>query len=778
MSATVSYQKRLLLPFIYFILLAVTPLALASSSSPLDAKTDSGQQFLNWIAYGSSTAEWGTKSLMSTVSSVINVISLCVMAFLALIGGSTFIIQTANKGTPGGQVISSFWMPIRISVATILLIPLSSGFSTLQYGVISIGEKGNKDGNWLLAAGLNYTYDQGIYRQPAIEDGSTFILDWISSELCTQYINSYTNTNTIQPVFTSKQVNNRYLVELAYNYNETGTWFTKNDPRNNYCGNISMSVERESIQFNGLFSNGLKGISDGGDVTSAAFGGPSKISAAQYALLQKLKPGVAKIAGQLLSDESALRSLQKNGASSQGTFESASNEVRGKISGAVSDYRSLVNEYNAGMRSTVAGAVNSLAQTKNNGADWKAQTIEAGWPALGTIFWQVNVNQSAINKLAATLTAQYSPPALDGEWLIDKRLGEVSSRIASLRTQAAKSAPPLSPDTFSMSAIADAGSEGKGLADGIKNAVYEAFATPLRYMLYKNGADDLIINLQYFGSAAGTMAEAGWWMKTIGMNMAIASMESAKDAVDDAGNAVAIIPGVGWLAKIGTKVGSAFLNFGVRFSEDVSHMLNYLILGLIAVGFTLGIVLPTIPLIQWFMGVISWLLYYIECLLVSPLWLAAHGTAEKEGWGSEHTRQGYMLMIGLYLNPIFRVGGFFAILLVLKPVAVMVAWLIEYINGVIVSGFTFLFFYFGAMAIISVFAYNCLTRIFSLPSEVHERGLRWINGGQEVTGDSQAEHSTRGNITAVISKGEHAAMQAGQKSMGPKFAGSSLPKNQ
>jgi len=72
----------------------------------------------------------------------------------------------------------------------------------------------------------------------------------------------------------------------------------------------------------------------------------------------------------------------------------------------------------------------------------------------------------------------------------------------------------------------------------------------------------------------------------------------------------------------------------------------------------LAIVLPCIPLFYWFMGVVSRILFYVECLIISPIWLAAHGTAEKECWGTEHTRQGYMLMIGLYLNPILRCAGF------------------------------------------------------------------------------------------------------------------------
>jgi hypothetical protein len=52
---------------------------------------------------------------------------------------------------------------------------------------------------------------------------------------------------------------------------------------------------------------------------------------------------------------------------------------------------------------------------------------------------------------------------------------------------------------------------------------------------------------------------------------------------------------------------------------------------------------------------------------------SAHGMAEPEGWGTEHTRQGYMLMIGLYLNPILRVAGFYAIFIALRPLLYLVS---------------------------------------------------------------------------------------------------------
>jgi len=747
--------------------------------SGLNYSQDFGQKAINWIAYGSDNPTWGDKSLLSVISLSLNAIALAMMAWLAVIGGSTYVFQTANKGVPGGQVISSFWAPIRVSTATILLIPLSSGYSTLQYGVITVAEKGNAHGTYVMAQGIDYLYDFGAYRAPGIPDGQSLVFSLIESEVCRQYINSYTQRETITPVFTGpvRQNGTNLVSKISYRYNEDSESATTYDPRLDYCGAVGFTIEHDELDrfHEVLFVDA--------DKLSASYEGPPRIAEGQMRLLQKMQPLAERIASMILSDEAALRQLQAHGESKQSTYERAVAELNGQISGAAQLTQSAILTYNSESQKLIAQTVSRLSDEKNANNDgssgWAEQTKAMGWPALGTIFWQVNIAQSEINKLASTFEAAYTQPNLDKEWLSDERLVQVSMRIRGLKKQFAKidKTRDIStdqsfgqPDSIpSLSAIADAGAEGDGWVDNLKSKVYEFFAGSIRHAMYKNGPDDLIINMQYFGSAMSTLAESGWWAKTIVINMARGVAEALGQAASEGANSVSWLPGVGWLAKVIGGGGDA-VGKGVSYTLlDVSQMINYLIVAMIVVGFTLGIVLPTIPLTQWLMGVISWILFFIECLLVSPMWMAAHGTAEKDGWGSEHTRQGYMLMIGLYLNPILRVAGFFAIFAALRPIGWLVAWFFDYVQGVLVSGFAMMFIFFGAVILSSIFAYSAMVRIFGLPSELFERGLRWINGGQEVTGDAQGEKEARTNIAAFGSKGESAPMYAAR--------GGSLNKN-
>lgn len=740
----------LLLPLI------VIPGFAAAAPNAISSGQDMGQQFIDWIAYGTTSPTFGAKSLMSTASSVINVLALVVMAALAIVGGTTYVIQTANKGTPGGEVISSFWMPIRIVVATILLIPLASGFSTLQYGVIKIAEKGNSHANYLVEKAVDYLYTGGIYRAPSVIDGRSVVLNMLSNEVCAQYINSYTGQETIKVNKSSKVSNDLITTQYSYDYVETEGTAGQNNPRIGYCGGISYSLpisvaSADDSSFLGKFLPEL------GVKTASGIHGD--VSGKLNAVLIDTQSRVSAIASKLLEDETYLKQLQQSGASAQNSFERAAAQITGNLKTGGSDIESAIINYNAKTQEIVTSAVNSAnGDTSEN--NWASEVKKSGWPAFGTIYWIVSKRQSEINKLAASIAINVSTPDIDNEWLKDPRFADVYARVGgATKAFYAANNGQLSA-TFDLGSIASAATSGDGgWANSIKKAVYDAFSGVFKTGLFRNGGDDLIVNIQYFGSAIGTFAEAMFWNKMIGVAVGKGAAQQVSDESNNVANAGV---GLGNVLKPATAPAGLLGKTIANFMDQISPFIDYLLIAMIIVGFTLGIVLPSIPVVLWLMGVLSWLLFYIECLLVSPFWLSAHGTAEKEGWGSEHSRQGYMLMIGLYLNPILRVAGFCAIFMLMKPAGVLVTVLMDYISGVITSGFMFLFYNLGAMVLLSAFLYTALVRIFSLPSELFEKGLRWVNGGQEVTGDSHSEQQARTNIAVFGGEGKTAAGMAGR----------------
>lgn len=763
--------------------------ALPTSSN---AGYDFGQKIINWVTYGSESATTGAVSLLSTGSKVLCTIALFMMAVLAIWNGGMYVIHTANKGVPGGQIVSSFWMPLRIVVSTILLVPVpgGTGFSGLQYGVTWVAEMGNTHANVFSEAELNYLYKFGAYRPIRLINGEEVVFSWIGSEVCKQYINAYTGTNTITlSKSTVGSVADGFINKYSYGYNESASSFRASNPRTDYCGSITLQTPKSgSIE---VQKAGPMDFTKHNSIQSSA---AAAAQASMISLLDGLQPEVAEIAGTILSDQSALLNMQANGTSAQSQFEAALKSARANVNGLGDKISSVISKYNEGRQEIISQAVNSANTGATDGSDWKTQTIDGGWPLLGTIFWQVQVTQGQINSLAQLLTASSTDPQLDGEWLQDQRLQEIAQRLVLARSAYSKTGKSVLTTAAtdddapipSLSAIAMAGSDG-GFFDTAKMALFSALSGVVKKALFYNSPDDLLLNIQYMGSAIGTSAEMLYMEKAAvitGITVAASTTEQAGQ-VASAPNIFNFINPIALGARAVSSLGPITKDFIRAISEQLLPFVDTVLTILIVLGFIAAVVLPTIPLTIWFMGVISWMLFYIECLLVSNFWLAAHGTAEREGWGTEHTRQGYMLMIGLYLNPILRVAGFFAIFIALKPVSYLVYWFFDYVHGVLTSGFTFIFLPVGGVAVCLMFTYTAVVRVFGLPSELFERGLRWVNGGQEVTGDGHTEEKIRNNYMAFAQKAEAAggrgfigsASRAGQKDASGGNSGSSPPKD-
>lgn len=765
------------------------------------ANDDYGQKILNWIAFGKPTnVSFGDVSLLSTISFTLNAIALVMMAYLSILGGLTYVIQTANKGAPGGQVISSFWMPIRIASATILLVPLASGYSTIQYGVITIAEKGSAHGSYLMDQGINYIAQNGVYRPPVMETNRDVVMGLVLSELCRIHINTTEESEviTIKKTSSDSPINSTLNFDYEKSVPIGGSFWKKltSSPQPGYCGVVTLiSPDADVSSFEKNQSSGTsRRLFSFGDYEDDA-GVLASEEAVNY-IESTVIPAARAIAGKLSTDSGALKSMQSGGGrSAQSTYErnrvgaeAAASGLAGEINKIVSDYDTkmqlilqasiiAMNKHNT-TPTTETGALGSSGYATNQSAagtaPWVAQVKNIGWPALGTVFWQISKNQESLNYLAKRVKASYSAPKIDQQYMDDERYSTLSERLNEL-IKASEDSSKAAQRTFDMTAIKKAGADGT--AGQIKTWVATAFQSLMLTMFIPDDDGDLITKLQYSGSVLSATTDLLVHASILGDAAAVTAREVADRAHRDATLVATSIPLAGSVAGLAASVGAFVISTPASFAANVGigymKFVSTLIVPLLIAGFALAVVLPTIPLFFWLMGVLSWMLFFVECLLISPMWLSAHGTAEKDGWGSEHTRQGYMLMIGLYLNPILRVAGFFAIFLVLIPLGRMTNWLSEYLVGVISSGWMSPVIVVGSMVVLAVFAYSAAVRVFSLPNELFERGLRWVNGGQEVTGDAGAEQQNRMIIAQVGGKADGAAQSA--KHMRGQ-AGNNIPK--
>lgn len=766
------------------------------------SNSDYGQQIINWISFGKpDNVKFGDKSLLSTISFSLNAIALVMMAYLSLLGGLTYIIQTANKGTPGGQVISSFWMPIRIASATILLVPLASGYSTIQYGVITVAEKGNAHGSYLMDQGIDYIAANGVYRPPAMESSKEVVYGLIFSELCKSHIDTKENRTAVNIVKTGNNLLKGELgatqdtLRMSYDkfpaVDKSGNFIVSffkslipSFPKRGYCGELTIDTPDADI---GAFRKGTAAQTSKPYFlfSSSDYEDDGGILATEE-LIKYIEgtviPKARDIAKKLNSDGVELRKLQKKGGeAAQSTYERNQKSAEKNATGLASEINKMIVDYDNEMQKIVQSTVmkiNKRNSTKGAGgstttnkessgeAPWVKQVKEAGWPALGAVFWQISKNQEATNYLAKRIKATHTEPKMDAEYENDEQFMTLYARLGELIKSAKDEKKSAAKRTFDMSSIKFAGSDGS--AGEAKSKFTGMFQGLMMALFIPEDDGDLITKLQYSGSVLVSVTDlisnAAMIGDAVGRTTVSTSESTFLGQVIAASAAPLAGAATGTAATILGRLVATPVTLSGNIARNYAQFASTLVIPLLIAGFALAVVLPAIPLFFWLMGVLSWMLFYVECLLISPMWLAAHGTADKDGWGTEHTRQGYMLMIGLYLNPILRVAGFFAIFLVLIPLGKMISWLSEYLTGIVSSGWLSPVMIVGSMVILAVFAYSAAVRVFSLPNELFERGLRWVNGGQEVTGDSGAEQQNRMIIAQVGGKAQSAASEA--KSLG------------
>lgn len=734
--------------------------ATVAQLSQINSANDYGQTIINWIAYGAPDGESSTPSLLSHVAKQLSMISLFMMAALAAFGGMNYVIHTANKGMPGGQIISSFWMPIRISVATILLVPVpgGTGYSTLHHGVIKIAEMGSAHAGWVMNQTLDFIDANGVYKPPTIKTGDVVANTLVASELCMLYVNT---TEQSDSVYTDTH-------KGAIRYNKRGTLSSLYVDRKKFCGGLGFAFSDSSDpDLMDTVSNPMSSTPTyNSSYKDYSWTEKTQLDALDFAN-NTLRPAARRVAQALLADQAAMGSIIKNPNKNSQEFKNAQTQTQNSIDKIGPDINAIANLYNEWVTAKATEVSTHFSSSAGTGGKSISDEIkEAGWPAFGMIFWHTMQQQKKINQVMNSLLPMPDYPTIaahgyseDERWsILIGRLSE-TQQAASERTDA----PP------SLMSLVSAGNfEGAG-SEGVSKTAKKLLANTFAYVVIPNSEDaNIVTRLQSTGMVMLNTTELFIWAKIIADAKITLLQETATGLVEAAeagANAVPKIVGGGFIGAAGkaaaAPVKGAIAGIG-KLLTSILQYFSFLLLPVLFAGFLLGIVLPTIPAMFWLLGVISYMLFFVQCLLVSTFWLAAHGTAEGQGWGSEHTRQGYLLMVGLYLSPVLRVAGFAAMLIVLMPVGVLAQWMLNYVFGYIswLSPLSIL----SAMVITAIFAYSACVRIFALPSELFEDGLRWINGGKEVTGDSGAEHQSRmmiATFTRNMGGGEEGKRQPG-----------------
>ena len=239
-------------------------------------------------------------------------------------------------------------------------------------------------------------------------------------------------------------------------------------------------------------------------------------------------PAATLIASKLNADGADLSALQKKGdASKQSTYEKSQNKVEKETPTLGGEINKVIVEFDKKVHEILQESVIAInkanssstgwSQTNESASgepDWVKQVKKIGWPALGTVFWQISKNQEALNYLAKRTKLTYTEPDIDGEYIEDERYLTLYERLADAVSASKAEKKELGSNTFDMSAIKTAGAESS--TGYIKTLFNRAFQSAMMSVFIPDDEGDLITKLQYAGSQLSATADlimhSGIWM--------------------------------------------------------------------------------------------------------------------------------------------------------------------------------------------------------------------------------------------------------------------------
>lgn len=605
--------RRILLPLLLLGVMIGTAHAQTAPTGPgqitwqqLSPGTDWSSQILNELfplTSGTNTPSLGgEQSAIGIMLGDLNgLVMLIAMAFVAY---STII--ELHRGAETGRVLSektSSWSPVRMGFAAIMMIPLATGFSVGQGGVIKIA-------GWAVG-GANTVYDNAIQAigpqglpitTPQIPNVEPIVADLINSEVCRALINDAAANAKEVPPPTDVTGGSGTSGYVDINYDLAGNQGGSNPT----CGSIHIDT-----------GNGAQPI-DGVNINMAS----NILADINYVLQSTIQPAAQAAANNWWTDRNSsdLQPLW-------GTYVAATNQLVQMLTTTASNVITTLQSSN--------GTQGNLDATEQ-------QMENLGWAGAGAYFWKIaQINGATLSMLGTTIGAPDNPS-----------YSGVGPAIA------ADIAPAMIATTKFMQEIKNnaATNDSSTPPSGISNKSMETQGGPMSFLMSRMAFNQVLLNNldQALAPTAGVWQDPFVSMATLGSKM-IAASTAALGSVGSlrAANAkglwsriVRLFPGAD-----ATSAAAKVFDGGV-----LGTFVFTLCMALMVPGLILAFVMPMIPLTMWIAGVASWLILVIEAMIAVPLWMLAHMTYQGEGF---HGRAyyGYSLLFNVLFRPVLMLFG-------------------------------------------------------------------------------------------------------------------------
>jgi conjugal transfer/type IV secretion protein DotA/TraY len=209
-------------------------------------------------------------------------------------------------------------------------------------------------------------------------------------------------------------------------------------------------------------------------------------------------------------------------------------------------------------------------------------------------------------------------------------------------------------------------------------------------------------------------------------------------------------------------VASGFFNDAGSFLGGIIGTVGALAIMALVVIYIFGLILatyiPMVPVIIWITAVMGWIAATVEAMMAAPLWAVAHMKQSGEGVISDDAKQGWLILLSVFLRPammvialIFAMGTSYVVVGIVNDMfsSNVVAMNINSIR----SASTNVAVLFVYMTMILTVMHTSYYMVHQIPNSV----IRFLGGGQESIGESfrEDEKKSEQQIVMLGNKSEH-----------------------
>ncbi len=632
-------------------------------------------------------------------------------------------VDSAHDGVLLGKKMSSAWLPLRTVAAAGLLLPLSSGYSLIQIGVLWIVVQSIGLANVVIAEGIDYVAETNMVMQPHIPDARPLAANILRFEVCRAALNQqFEGSGRYEKIMLREQ--QQTVVPSA----DTPT-FSRNLDVIPALKLIRIYQQARQLIPQRYTVVNFEWRARYGSYLNPVVCGALKWEEAEVGGKHNSNLKIAK--GPIMAAHAqAVRNMIKILRPFAEKLVAGQKPEPGALETAAANYEVAL----------VAAAKRALQQSseveRTNFLRWAK---EGGWIFLPTYynhFIQLNdAMQSALNTLPVshaveiedkeiqTVLRSYQDALLTAEEYIKQR--EMAPRKAYQQQTSVSARLPHSWEDAK-----------RFLASFTQDAIYK-FTQQLA------GS-----NLSHIGQ-----------IKAVG--------DSIINTGETLLGALFTINGLSHGTGVKLTLGTLF-DIGAAVSS-ISGMLTTLALSLLFLGAWAAYYVPMIPFITAVTAVIKWFVLVFESVIAAPIFALAHLQPDG-GDGVGKGGPGYMLILGNFLRPTLTVFGFFGSIWLVQPVAGFInAAYITAVAGAEYNSLSGVVAFLAYVAIYVMLMTGVVHSIFTLVNWLPDNVLNWLGGAldaKDIGGAADASGGLKGipvDIPRGAEKEGHSAGKADSK---------------